>query len=214
MTREEAIQKVKKLLSLANDEGASMGEVNNALCVAQRFMVKFNISASETSDAPQEAVEVELKEKNKTSSTNKQFILNTVARHFRCILFLRRGRLQVVGMAEDVALFEDIAEYVYAAFEALAKKEQNLYSTRSEKIRVKNTFMYGYCAGLKQALIDNENKYALVVVTPLTVVQHVENLNLRSGRVSNKATITDYSVWSNGYYAGKDVINKRNKMLE
>lgn len=50
--REKALNRIRKMFALANDEGASEGEVENALKFAQSLMAKYNIERDEVDLSP------------------------------------------------------------------------------------------------------------------------------------------------------------------
>ena len=67
MTQDQAIEKIKKLLELSSNKAASEGEVQNATAIAQKLMLKFNISDSELSFEDTKVSDIEFEQTTKTT---------------------------------------------------------------------------------------------------------------------------------------------------
>lgn len=186
MTKEEALEKVKKLLNLANDKAASEGEVQNAMAMAQQIMAKFHIESVTFDDEPEEVTDFEIQENTKGLSSNRAILCSYLAKHYRCKLYRRGPRIHVVGFPTDVKIFTEVFEFAYAAFVKLANKHIEQYSTRTEKIKAKNTYLLGFGKGCIEALIQNENEFALVLVVPQEVEAKMQSLHLVKGSASVK----------------------------
>lgn len=68
--REKALEKIRKMYALANDAGASEGEIENALKFAQSLMAKFNIEEGEVDLSPDD-IDIEVQDNDRLQCERK-----------------------------------------------------------------------------------------------------------------------------------------------
>lgn len=214
MDRTKALDKIKKLFALTSSP--SEGEARNALLVAQKLMAKYGIEESEVSieDNSDEVLEDEIETKTKGVSTNTSALVNALSKHYKCVCYLSRRydgsvSLKIAGHPQDVEVFKEVALYAINVMEQLFKQflKTKDSQSKSQSIKLKNTYCAGFTKGIVDALIENENKFALMVM-PDNVVMEVLN-GMRSTK-SHKKMAADADAWMKGLSDGKESLKLRN----
>ena len=133
-TTESIIKRIKKLLTLANNSGATEAEAKNAMAMAQRLMTKYNISMANVGiDKPSERNirhEQYFTRKGSLNPADKEIavILN---RFYKVkILFSGGCSLVMVGTPEDI----EIAKYVHGYLRAVFFKCWNEFKRSANEI--------------------------------------------------------------------------------
>lgn len=213
MTQEQAIEKVRKLLNMTTKNGATEGEVQNALAMAQRLMVKFDIEMDSIEDKPEDDVVDEvLEEKTKTVSSNRTILVASLSEHYRCKVYKSYDRIRIIGTPTDVKIFKEVIEFAYSMFIKLAAKWiEDL--PRTEKTKAKNSYLLGFVKGIKRALEDNESEYALVIVVPEKVQEAYDGKNLTRSKPFQKSFDHGMASYNRGYSDGYEQFRKSRKQL-
>jgi hypothetical protein len=215
MDRENALNKIKKLFALAGSDNE--GEAKAALASAQRLMAQFGIKEVELeSKAKDNVSEDEFETTTKGVSPTTSSLVNALAKHYRCVCYLSRSwdnktKLMVAGYPDDVALFKEIAAYAVNTQDTLFKKflKTAKSPSRSESIRMKNTYCLGFCTGIVKALEENENKYALMVMPDKNVLAVVEKMHATH---SHRQFSSSDAAYSAGHRDGSDALKLRNSL--
>lgn len=109
--RENIVEKIRKMLRLARDKGASEAEAASAMAMAQRLMMRYNI------DNVEEKVEqIAIRGDWKNYEVDKkwqQMLLSAVAKLYNCrSIFTRSGAVQFVGKPASVLVCADTLQWV------------------------------------------------------------------------------------------------------
>lgn len=116
MEENKILEKIRKLLAVTKENGASEGEVENAMKLAQRLMMQHNIEASELELSPLDIDELII-ENSFLSGEPKYWIwdlLGVVGESYSCEIFKQVDRLtgnsfyRVVGMNEDRIIVNEL----------------------------------------------------------------------------------------------------------
>lgn len=138
-----AIEKVRKLLALAKDKGASEGEATNAMAMASRILEQHNLDMALVERTQGQAGTPHAKRDDKVSGGGlykwQRGVWEATAKLNMCVYFSIRGlgrgtkyENRVIGRPENVIMTTVMAEYLQQAIERLAAewaKDQG-YSSR------------------------------------------------------------------------------------
>jgi len=127
MNREEAIDKVRKLLALNEGSGATTAEAANAAAAATQLMERYRLASAEV-EAPEEEDEAIVESAPLVEGKRLQgwfrMLVGSVCVHNSCRSLLRSGmgmsRLLIVGRTSDVAVTEYMITYLRREIDRLA----------------------------------------------------------------------------------------------
>jgi len=123
----KVLERIKKMLALANDPGATEGERETALRMAYNLLAKHNLSMG---DIPKDGVQEPREQDEVTISADKwaRHVASAVGKLFFCKYFFYRtasagrDRHCFVGRASNVATATYMAEYLIKAIKREASK--------------------------------------------------------------------------------------------
>lgn len=143
MEREKVLDVIIKLMTLATDPGATLGEMEAAKHKAAHLMAKYNIEASETlKTKSQTEIKADIKEEQSKTVTDQSDWPGSLAHHisdcFDCKVMYTWGRRGIIffGMKDDV----EISKFLFA-------KIQIIIAIRAEKAFVKISDQEAYAIG-------------------------------------------------------------------
>lgn len=206
---QKAIDKVRKLLALAGNND-SPAQIQAALMKVQELQAKYGFHVSELQSEEEVEVITVAKDSPDTKSLNSIYTstASVLAGHFRVKVYIRTGsssQLCIIGLSEDVAIFEEVLSFVYTAMRRLASQVvKRLEGTRSYKLQFKNTYYGAFLRGVSDALKANEESNALMVVTPDAVVKEYSQLSFVKSSSARMSVKDDYAQ-AQGYRDGKFV---------
>lgn len=129
--REKALEKVRKILSLANDESASEGEIENALKFAQKIMADFNIEQDEVDLSPDD-IDIELVDNDQIPNGERKYwfwdLLDVIGSAMNCRI-IRANKLDEFFDKEGYKRYR-------------TKKYYKIIGTREDRILVKEMFEF------------------------------------------------------------------------
>lgn len=199
MTRDEVLNKIKKMLRLATNKGATENEAYVAMQQAQKLAIQHGLSLGDIS-----LEDGKPKEENITKEYIMDFtfsnvynneLIYIVARNFRCEVLVAHGDRVVrgvfVGTETDVAIAKEVVVSAYKFMEKRAK-EHSVGNVRASK-RYMNSYRLGFLDGLASKYKDNlsklneeypeaikqDSEYGLVVVKPECLTAYMEKYNNR-----------------------------------
>ena len=211
-TTESIIKRIKKLLTLANNSGATEAEAKNAMAMAQCLMTKYNISmANVGSDKSSERNirhEQYFTRKGSLNPADKEIavILN---RFYKVkILFSGGCSLVMVGTPENI----EIAKYVHGYLRAVFFKCWNEYKARAI-LPNKADYYFGLQTGICERMQEAENsakseetqeackKYELVLVKNKEAIANY--IYDTFGKLGKSRRRSASRMDANSFYAGK-----------
>ncbi len=142
---EKVIQKLKKLLALAEDNGATESEAETAMRLAQELLVKHNLSMEDLQGSENDTNIIESIEDESSPSQWKHMIWSNTARLYFCrhlysgFVYRKRVRHFVVGRPENVETTKCMARYFIKTIQKLAK--QNRYCQLAGREYTKTFFL-------------------------------------------------------------------------
>ena len=210
MNNVKALDRIKKLLRLARDPGATPAEAESAFLQAQRIMAENGFEDGEVIDtaAPEEAILDEDVAVRRRDFWRGRLAV-TVAKNFRCKTYWAGGRqrgfaMHFLGRRGDVAIAKEV--YLAAQEVALLQVAEFLKANRGG-LPARNAFLSGFAEGLaakfdEQVHTMQATGTALVVVADAGVEKTFGALGLRSGRHS-AAGLGDENARAAGAEAGR-----------
>lgn len=211
-TTDSIIKRIKKLLTLANNSGATEAEAKNAMAMAQRLMTKYNISmANVGNDKPSERNirhEQYFTRKGSLNPADKEIavILN---RFYKVkILFNGGCSLVMVGTPENI----EIAKYVHGYLRAVFFKCWNSFK-ETATFPNKADYYFGLQTGICEKMQEAENsakseetqeackKYELVLVKNKEAIANY--IYDTFGKLGKSRRRSASRMDANSFYAGK-----------
>ena len=211
-TTDSIIKRIKKLLTLANNSGATEAEAKNAMAMAQRLMTKYNISmANVGNDKPSERNirhEQYFTRKGSLNPADKEITVILNKFYKVKILFSGGCSLVMVGTPEDI----EIAKYVHGYLRAVFFKCWNEYK-ETAAFPNKADYYFGLQTGICERMQEAENSakseeteeacknYELVLVNNKEAIRSY--IYDTFGKLGRSRRRSSSRMDANSFYAGK-----------
>lgn len=194
MKQEAVIEKVVKLLNLANDRNNDNdAECKLALLFAQRLMAKYKISEDQISSEESREKEdiVKAKCQHKDNKGFRTYLAVVIADNFRVKAYMEGNTVVFFGEKTDAIIakkaFEFAYKYIVRRGTYYEDKVRAEYGTAKG---VFNSYAQGYILGIKEALA--EQSVALMIVTPKRVEEEFSNTIMQNSRTYSGGMRQDY----------------------
>ncbi len=207
--KETVLQKVKKLLALAESDFEA--EAESALLKAQELLLTHNLRIDDVNGLEEKEKVVD--EKTIDSDTKnlawyKKSIAIIIAKNMRCEIYMKRVcegmRLNLIGLEEDVAIAKDMTEFTCRGVVSMWNKFKSENYSGTSKVKgitqIKNDYMQGFIDGLGEKFVKQVKEMALVVVKDALVTKKMRQKNTRKGSYSSGYK---HSVNAEAYQTGK-----------
>ena len=159
MTNEKIIEKIKKLLEMTEENGASENEAMVAALKAQKLMAEYNIDLIDVQDEHKPTDEigeeyVDLSDNGHRVSKWKGRLASIIAQNFRCKVYLHGNEAVVFyGYKTDAKIAGDVFKFLFKTGGKLANKYYNLCRKEGKNTKgVLNAYLVGYCQGIADIL--------------------------------------------------------------
>lgn len=209
MTKEQVIEKIKKLLAMAADNSTEH-EAQTALLMAQKLMAKYNVNV-EMTDAKETVAYAKEECVHRYDAAYRKPLAKVIADNFRCEYYLRGSQIVFFGRDFDARVAKEAFEYAYEfAMREGNKLENKAYAERGTAKGVHSSYTAGFIAGLKSAL--EAQCTALMVVTPQDVKDEFANMSANWGKARGGFRLNsniDAEAWRQGHHDGQTVMNGR-----
>lgn len=209
--REKMIEKIKKMLALA-ENNPSQEEALSAALQAHKLMAKYNIHEDDVT--LQEINEDEITSVFSTQTHDSHLmgwrkqLASVVSKAFRCKCYLNKGDVVFRGYKDDAQLALDVYLMLYTIGHKLAKKQETKERTATGSAKgIYTSFSIGFVYGVEEAL--NQQCTALLVVTPKAVEEDWTQFsaNFRKGRASGG--VSNAAAFHSGKREGKEAVASR-----
>ena len=210
MKVEKVIEIIRKLLVTAKDKGASENEAMMAALKAQELMAKYDISVVDVEDESSSDEIVEYGVNVGNGNKWKYSIAHIVATNFCCKVYMH-GTSTIIfyGYKKHAEVAKEVFTFLYNTGNKLADRCYAEYYYKGEPTKgVKNTFLIGYCHGIKSVL--EKQCTALALVIPKEVNEAYDEK--MKGAKTRKATLTvshNADAYEKGVQEGRNVANAR-----
>lgn len=213
--KDRLIDKIKKLLAVTSEAGATEAEAVAAALAAQRLMVAHDISERELwAEVPEVIEEISV---GSVRMDWKKSLLSVVARSYRCSCYLAGGGKTFqgifVGRSSDASAAKLVFESLANLGQKLSKKagearkqeaaqaQADLYGYESlkedyvkrwlnqEAAKTRTSFLAGFVSGVASVL-DKQTRELLVLV-PSEVADYMDDMNLTSHKRRKKSYGSD-----------------------
>lgn len=209
-TREQYIEKIKGLLAIANDTRADENEAIAAAAMAQKLMAKYNIDIAsvETSDDDNEEIvseRIDLDGRYKW----KYRLANIISKNFCCKTFVMGTNIVFYGYKMHAETAKEVFKFLYDKGNKLSNNYYYKCMKEGRQTKgVKNTFILGYCDGIKEAL--DKQCTALMLVTPKEVEDKF-NMMMRGAKMKDTTMKRSYDeqAYEDGRFEGRTAMNQR-----
>jgi hypothetical protein len=219
--KESLLEKIKKLLNMANDGRGNTNESQAALLKAQKLMAENGISHTDIQMGINSEIEV-------TDSSIMGFknlvwwhrsLGKIICDNFKCFCYINQRRngynellksVNFVGFDEDVIVAKEIFYYAIMMIEYHTEiyiinfKLSNMDVKNSKSIQ--NSFIQGYLRGLINKFDEqkeqNKKEWGLVLVRDKKVDDYTNNLNLKKSDMKIR-TNKDMAHYKKGFDEGK-----------
>lgn len=210
----KVLDKIRKLLALANDKGASPAEVENALAQAEKLQRKYNISLDEFELSPHDITYEYLYNDTKSYEPSSwlQYLAQIIAEGYNCVLINHKtidGKkfIRIVGTANDVQLCENV---IFSTKEIIRSMAQVQWKMNGKTKTFRKSYILGFLNGLNERLQKERaeqqggEKYALIIHKKDALIKDFinANWNVRQGRAKSMG-INDVGAYHKGIEDGK-----------
>lgn len=166
---EKIIAKIRKLLEMTLENGASENEAMIAALKAQKLMAEYNLNIADIETKDEGATIAEEMFECGNGDKWKYGLANIIATNFRCkTYFVTKSHVVFYGYESNAKIALDVFKFLFNTGNKLADRCYYEYYKNGENTRgVKNTFLAGFCEGIKDVL--GKQCVALMIVTPKDV---------------------------------------------
>lgn len=209
MEREKVIEKIKKVLALA-ENNPNENEAVAAALKAQKLMAEFHIQENELGT---EITESNIDEVICHCSGKVQkwriTLANVLAKNFRCRVFLVNNDVCFYGFEEDIKICSEVFYSMYKIGVKLSdKKKREIRKQCGTAKDVRNTFCLGFVAGIKSQL--EKQCTALMIVVPKEVNEGFSDRTKGFGTKNTSLKGRGSSdIYNDGFQSGKNAILSR-----
>ena len=204
---ERIIEKVKKLLAIANDKNDA--ESDAAMLMAQKLIAEYHLSEAAYTDKAADKVEETRVDIGYRCNGWKRRLSSVIASNFRCGTYYygaragRRGQVIVfIGEGPDARLALQIFNFAAET----GKIRWNEYHLRGMSSTERETFLHAFVDGIKSRYEEqkqNNQQWGLVLAKPAGVTKAMSAIKLVC-RPEHPRTSGYYSdARSSGYAAGR-----------
>ena len=207
---EKVIEKIKKLLAMTEENGASENEAMVAALKAQKLMAEYNLTVADIGDESTSQTIIEESVECGLGDKWKYKLANIVARNFCCKTFIVGKRTIVFyGYEKDAKIAADVFKFLFNTGNKLADKCYYEYYKKGEPTKgVKNTYLVGFCEGINEVL--GKQCTALMIVVPKEVKESFDEMSRNWKNVSNSLSMNyDANAYKKGKSDGISTANAR-----
>lgn len=181
------IEKIKKLLALANDGAATENEAMVAMLKAQKLMAENGVGESDLGSGGNKIVSLPVTDESVPAGGRyKKYrvpLALAICRSYRCECYLMGNELCILGFEQDVKIALEVYRYAYAFIlrtgNKICRERLKMYG---ECKGVLESYARGFCSGLMTVLGKQSKDLAIVV--PNEVKNKLEEI--ATGRKSAK----------------------------
>lgn len=196
--RQKMIEKIKKLLSLANNNPNENEAIASAL-KAQEIMAKFDIDENELDDVVE--TECIISKENYVGKGKKWKIRLAciIARNFRCKVYCSTKKTSMFfhGHESDAEIASQVFTYLFENGDRLANDYVKLLRRRDCVTKgVYNSYVLGFTQGIEEKL--GKQCTALMITIPQEVEESYNNLDLRKTSYNLTTSLHNNSAFETG----------------
>lgn len=207
---EKIIEKIKKLLEMTEENGASENEAMVAALKAQKLMAEYNLTVADIGTHDSKEIIVEESFDCGKGDKWKFRLANIIARNFCCtVYFINKTHVVFYGYQKDAKIAVDVFKFIFNIGNKLADKCYYEYYKKGENTRgVKNAYLAGFCKGIDEVL--GKQCTALMIVVPEEVKESFAEKSKNWNTIQNHLTMAnDGKAYQKGRDDGRSTANAR-----
>lgn len=164
MTREALIEKINKLLALADtSRNNSEAEAQAAYAKAQALIAEYNLNMDELNEDKEQIVLMPATHSNNEGYRTR--LAMVLAQNFRCRVIMVGNRVNFIGYKTDAEVCVKVFNSAYRlSHNKGLKLERQARKAGLSTRGVANSYWIGFCNGLKEVL--DEQCRALMIIVP------------------------------------------------
>lgn len=175
MSETHILEKVKKLLSMTEENGCTEAEAESSFEAAQRLLAKHNLDLSQVDGEPAPRKMVMKRATHKWNAAWRSLLADAVAKNFCCKYFYQGNLITFFGYEDDVLVSVEVFNAAYKFIYKNATRVYNeAYKTGKPRKGLMHSYALGFIHGLRAAW--DAQSVALMVVVPPEVTQKYENM--------------------------------------
>lgn len=207
---EKIIEKIKKLLAMTEENGASENEAMIAALKAQKLMAEHNLTIADidTDEKGQTIIE-EACDAGKGDKW-KYKLANVIAANFCCKTYVAQRRWIIFyGYEKDAKIASEVFKFLFKMGNKLADRCYYDYYKRGENTKgVKNTYLVGFCEGISEVL--GKQCTALMIVVPKEVDESFQEKTKTYDTLHSRMSMNcDKRAFERGKSEGRSTANAR-----
>lgn len=209
MKREDVIDRIKKLMAMTTERGASENEAVQAALMAQRLIADYDVQKNELHDTVKEIVE-EIKSEFATTGSFGIRLARVIADNFRCKYYIKKERGSkrrpvFMGYETDAMAAKLTYEALYRVMNRGAKRaRREQKETYGFTDGAYGSFACGFIDGVRQEL---EIKcQALMLVTPSEVEEAYQERTADFSEFKPRRILVNDIYTDQGVSAGRDAV--------
>lgn len=206
----KVINKIKKLLAMTEENGASENEAMVAALKAQKLMAEYNLTIADIEIKDESHAIVEESFDAGKGDKWKYQLANIIARNFCCTTYvIDKRHIIFYGYEKDAKIACDVFKFLFTVGNKLADKCYYEYYKKGESTRgVKNAYLAGFCKGIDDVL--GKQCTALMIVVPKEVKESFEEKTKDFRTMSNRLRMAnDGRAYVKGQTDGRNTANSR-----
>ncbi len=210
MENDKIVDKIVNLMKRA--KGHDDSESQSSIALAQRLMLKHNISMQEVKQHSDKSKIRQNHFQMKRALWWQKMLAANIADHFRCKAMLGDDGIYFVGINDDA----DICRAVYegAVSHIKYRRSQMKDATKKEK----RSFILGFMVGLDKKLEEQKEfqmteELSLMLLVPKEVTDYVAQHSSSSHSVKIRDSI-DFEAYQNGLVEGKEAEIMQDRMID
>lgn len=209
MKKEKVIDIINKLLTTAEDKGATENEALMAALKAQELMAKYNLTVEDIqTDYVDEIIECGVE--TGTGNSWKYVLANCVAPNFCCKVFAQnRTKIMFYGFRKNCEVACQVFRFLFNMGNKFATRCYFKVRNSGQNTKgVKNAFLLGYVQGVKSVL--EKQCTALMLVVPQEVDEAYKTRMNNSRSIRPKISYTnEKEYYDDGYTTGRNTAQSR-----
>lgn len=216
MTKDEALDKVKKCLQLSSSSNEN--EAKDAILMAQKLMIKYGITRNEANRPDKKVKSIAVIYNKARIMWYEKLLGSLLANNFKCVFYSSGDRKNgkscfFMGLEEDVEIVQEVYYFALNFMKKIYEKKIKNTLERSNNSNntlssFKNEYYRGFLDGLDKSFKDQikEEGWGLVLVKDVLVLNEEKKLNLvvrKSSGIPPKFSDTKV-IYNKGYDDGNN----------
>ena len=209
MMNQKIVEKIKKLLSLANSNNKN--EALSSMAKARKLMAKYKIEMSEIKELDNEDKEKIIKDSFGVTHNGRQIWKSSLSRiiadNFGCYCYIDIDKnIKILGKETDVTVVQQLILFGINIVEKETDKLVKEYKKRKQNTRgLVKEYGLGFVAGVKKKFEEQNisDECSLMVIKAEDVTKEFESLHCRKRNNRSRRYSEHEDAYNKGYKEGK-----------